>query len=106
MDAAIFSCHSSIKEASELAAKAAVAFFALLLLLHLTSELARITFDLLLGMLHLVTALLAGAPLLFAKLPDLPLASAVSSFLAPLRVRVSDNTLRSLKRVGCMSNPA
>jgi hypothetical protein len=83
MDAARFSCHDAIKEASKLAAKAAVAFFALLLLLHLTSELTRITLELLLGMLHLVTALLAGAPLLFAMLPDLPLALQSPLFLRP-----------------------
>ena len=70
-----------MKEASELAAKAAVAFLALLLLLHLTSELTRITLELLLGMLHLVTALLAGAPLLFAMLPDLTLALQPPLFL-------------------------
>ena len=81
MDAARFSCHDSIKEASELAAKAAVAFFALLLLLHLTSELTRITLELLLGMLHLVTAPVTGAPLLLALLLDLQLALQPPLFL-------------------------
>ena len=80
MDAARFSCHDSIKEASELAAKAAVPFFALLLLLHLTSELTRITLEL----LHLVTAPFTGAPLLLALLLDLQVALQPPRFLRAL----------------------